>query len=107
MLVTCSTKRRPFIPRPHNKGTARSGYYFSFSSLASACKHCKRVPRDFGRFGMRNTTVSVEILLVKGFIVILRHPVSIRRGWEVLSETSGKGWNRHTIMKWQVLNLLE
>jgi len=32
----------------------------------------------------------VEILLVKGFIAIPRYSVSIRSGWEVLSETSGK-----------------
>jgi hypothetical protein len=78
-----------------------------FRVLASACKHCKHVPRDFDRFGLRNTAVSVEILLVKGFIAIPRYPVSIRRGWEVLSETSGKGGNHHMVMKWQVLNLLE
>jgi hypothetical protein len=98
MLVTCSTKRRPFISRPLNKGAARSEYDWHFRVLASACKHCKRVPRNFDRFGLRNTTVSVEISLVKGFIAIPRYPVSIRSSWEVLSETPGKGGNHHTIM---------
>ena len=70
----------------------------TFEFLASACKHCKRVPRGFDRFGLRNTTVSVEISLVKGFIAIPRYPVSIRSGWEVLSETPGKGGNHRKIM---------
>jgi len=106
MLVTCSTKRRPFIPRPLDKGAARSECDWRFlvqRPLASIVS----MPRDFDRFGLRNTTVSVEISPVKGSIAIPRYPVSIRRGGEVFSETSGKGGNRHTITKWQVLNLLE